>query len=67
MPRIRNHYHGDPTFDLYHPGTRPTVPLVQQHQQRQRFEAEPDAGPNVAVLGDPLPGRSALDKVRQQP
>ena len=50
----------DPTYDVENPGRRPVVPVAQQ-QQRQHYEDEARAGPNVTALNDPLPGRSALD------
>jgi hypothetical protein len=50
----------DPTYDVENAGRRPVVPVAQQ-QQRQHYEDEARAGPNVTALNDPLPGRSALD------
>jgi len=54
--------------------TRPGDPIALFRQAPQEVLAERDAAwaneltPNMAVLGDPLPGRSALDaKLRYRP
>jgi hypothetical protein len=54
-------FDGEPTF-----GRRPRVPDAVQRQQREYFQIEAQHGnANHAVLGDPLPGRSALDQRRR--
>jgi hypothetical protein len=44
----------DPTYDVENAGRRLVVPVAQQ-QQRQHYEDEAGAGPNVTALNDPLP------------
>ena len=60
-----SHYRRDPVL----PGERrdgPRVPDGVIEQRARSYDDEARAGPNITVLGDPLPGRSALDQRRRR-